>query len=370
MTLGLRILATLLLGFLFLPAPADAAPKSQEQLDGRTLFLANCAACHGETARGDRKPSDLGFTFKMPNFADCSFATREADIDWSSSIHRGGRARAFPRNMPAFDQALSEEEITAIIGYLRGLCEKSGYPRGEFNLPLAMFTEKAFPEDELVVLNQFNSKGPQAITSTAVFEKRVGETGQIEVSLPFSSIDSGAGVKSGIGDFALAWKQNLLADVDSGTIFSLLAETVFPTGNARNGLGNGVFSFETHALFAQMLPDDFFLQGDVFGAFPTGAGLPNSVEGHFALGRTFAEDGGYGRSWSPQIELLTAHDFAPGAQVDWDIVPQLQVSLSRRQHILFSMGERIPLNDTATRKPQLVFYIIWDWYDAGLLDGW
>ena len=147
--------------------PALFATAGQAPPDGRALFEANCAACHGAGARGDRKPSDIGFPLKMPDFGDCNFATREADGDWASTIHRGGRARAFPRLMPAFDQALSDEEIDAIIGYMRSLCAGSPYPRGEFNLPLAMFTEKAFPEDELVVQSGIAAKGPAASTTTA-----------------------------------------------------------------------------------------------------------------------------------------------------------------------------------------------------------
>lgn len=346
-----------------------AAPASQSP-DGRALFKDNCATCHGADGRGDRKISEVGFPYKMPDFHDCSFANREADGDWSSIIHRGGPRRAFPRTMPAFDQALSDDEIDAIIGYLRSFCEKSGWPRGEFNFPLAMFTEKAFPEDEALNISTFNTSGTRDITSTSIYEKRFGARGQLEVNLPFSSIDSGAGAKSGIGDIGVAWKQNLLADVDSGTIFSMLGEVVLPTGNAARGLGTGAFSFETHALFAQSLPGDFFLQGDIFGEYPTGKGLPNEAHAHLSLGRTFADDDGWGRSWSPQIELLTWHEFAPGAQVDWDIVPQVQVSLSRRQHILASAGLRVPLNNATERKPVFVFYILWDWYDAGLLEGW
>jgi mono/diheme cytochrome c family protein len=347
-------------------APAKAQP------DGHALFTANCAACHGENGAGDRKPSDLGFSFKMPDFTDCSFANREADGDWASTIHRGGRARAFPRQMPAWDKALSDDEIDAIIGYLREKCAKSGWPRGEFNLPLAMFTEKAFPEDEALNITSFNTSGARSMTSTSIFEKRFGPRGQLEVNLPISSFNGGAGVgnQTGIGDIGIAWKQNLLADVDSGTIFSALGEVVLPTGSARRGLGSGTYAFETHGLFAKLV-GDYFIQGDVFGAFPTGKGLPNEAHGNFALGRTFAQDEGWGRSWSPQVELLTTQEFMPGAKLQWDIVPQLQISLSRRQHILLSVGERIPLNDRGgDRQPQFVFYLIWDWYDAGLFQGW
>lgn len=362
--------AVFVLGFLLPLLLLASKPQAQEAPDGHKLFLENCATCHGETGHGDRRASDLGFAFKMPDFHDCSFATREADGDWASTIHRGGRARAFPRQMPAWDKALSDDEIDAIIGYLRSFCTASGYPRGEFNLPLAFFTEKAFVEDELVNITEFNAAGPAGYTSSTIFEKRFGKTGQIEVNLPFASAFDGTRMRSGLGDIALGWKQNLLADVESGTIVSLLGETVLPTGNARRGLGSGVWGFETQALFAKLLPGDFFLQGQVGTVFSTGLGVPVEGEARFALGRTFAEDDGYGRSWTPQLELLTAHEFARGAGTDFDLVPQLQVSISRRQHILMSLGGRIPLNDTLNRKPSVMVYLIWDWYDAGFLDGW
>jgi mono/diheme cytochrome c family protein len=360
---------------MFSSAVHAASEPEKQSLDGHLLFTQNCAACHGADGRGDRKLSDLGFApfkVKMPDFSDCGFANREADGDWASTIHRGGRARAFPRAMPAFDRALNDDEIDAIIGYLRSSCEKSSWPRGEFNFPLAMFTEKAFPEDEALNINAFNTKGARSITSTTIFEKRFGARGQLEVNLPISSLNSGPGSRSqtGIGDIGVAWKQNLLADVDTGTIFSALGEVVLPTGSAAKGFGSGTWAFETHALFGQIM-GDYFLQGDVFGAFPLGKGLPHEAHGNFALGRTFAGDEGWGRAWSPQLELLTAQEFSPGAKLQWDIVPQLQVSLSRRQHILASFGTRIPLNDRGgDRQPQFVFYLIWDWYDGGLLEGW
>ena len=48
----------------------------------------------------------------------------------------------------------------------------------------------------------------------------------------------------------------------------------------------------------------------------------------------------------------------------------MQVSLSQRQHVLFSAGAKLPLNDTGERDSQFMFYIIWDWFDGGLREGW
>ena len=41
------------------------------------------------------------------------------------------------------------------------------------------------------------------------------------------------------------------------------------------------------------------------------------------------------------LEVLGARSF--GAPTDWDVVPQLQVSLSGLQHVLLNVGLRIPV---------------------------
>ena len=349
-----------------------AASSQPMPPNGRAIFLANCATCHGEDGRGMRTPAEVGFDLPLPDFTDCVFANREADADWSSIIHEGGPRRAFPRIMPAFGDALSDDEIDAVIGHLRTFCTDPRWVRGEFNFALGLFTEKAFPEDELVWTTAIATRGPTNITSQFVYEKRFGPTGQLEVSVPFGMIDSGPGVgrNAGIGDLGLAWKQNLLADVEAGTIFSVLGEMVLPTGSERKGLGSGSMAFETHALFGQMLPDDFVLQGQVFAAFPLRGKLAEEVGIHLNIQKTFAEENGFGRAWTPAVEILGAQELASGAKTEWDIVPQLQVSLSQRQHVLFSAGARIPVTATSERHPQFVFYFIWDWYDAGLLQAW
>jgi cytochrome c553 len=348
-----------------------AAASQQMPPNGRAIWLANCATCHGVGGRGDRTPAEVGFTLSMPNFSDCSFATREADLDWSSTIHKGGPQRAFPRIMPAFEDALSDDDIDAVIAYMRTFCTDPRWVRGEFNFPLGLFTEKAFLEDELVVTTAIDSKAPNDITSQAILEKRVGATGQLEFTLPFGRVfDPATGHHFGIGDFGIAWKQNVIADVDSGTILSLLGEMVLPTGSERKGLGTGSMSFETHALFAQTLPDDFVFQSQVFATFPLRQNQTQELGINLNLGKTFAEEDGYGRAWTPAIEILGRQELASGARTDWDIVPQMQVSLSTLQHILFSAGYRIPVTNTSQRSGQFVFYFIWDWYDGGLFQGW
>jgi hypothetical protein len=79
---------------------------------------------------------------------------------------------------------------------------------------------------------------------------------------------------------------------------------------------------------------------------------------------------GLGRIWSPMFEILGSRDLINRAKNDWDVVPQMQVTLSRRQHIRASAGVRVPVNDTAGRPIQVQFYILWDWQEGSFLHGW
>jgi len=94
------------------------------------------------------------------------------------------------------------------------------------------------------------------------------------------------------------------------------------------------------------------------------------VEGFLrtAIGYTFAQDRGFGRAWSPMAEVLVAKP--EGEPTEWDVVPQLQVSLSKLQHVLLSVGVRVPLNARDTRKPDVLTYVLWDWFDGGLFQFW
>jgi len=68
------------------------------------------------------------------------------------------------------------------------------------------------------------------------------------------------------------------------------------------------------------------------------------------------------------VEVLTA--MPNGATTEWDAVPQVQISLSKLQHILLSVGVRVPLNEREERKPEVLTYFLWDWFDGGLFQFW
>ncbi|MDH3521774.1 MAG: hypothetical protein OEM49_15095, partial [Myxococcales bacterium] len=78
----------------------------------------------------------------------------------------------------------------------------------------------------------------------------------------------------------------------------------------------------------------------------------------------------HGRVLAPMVEMIGAWKLGDESETDWDIVPQIQVPLSRRQHIRVDLGVRIPLTNTDERATRFGAYLLWDWFDGGLLDGW
>jgi hypothetical protein len=74
--------------------------------------------------------------------------------------------------------------------------------------------------------------------------------------------------------------------------------------------------------------------------------------------------------WSPMVEFMADRDFLTGARTNWDVMPEMQVTLSRRQHVRFNVGVRLPATNTRNRYPQVMFYLLWDYIDGRLREGW
>ena len=69
---------------------------------GRHLFLMNCAHCHADDATGDEGPNLHGVV--------------KSDARLAAIIHNGIKGE-----MPRFDQKLNEQDIQALIAFLRSL---------------------------------------------------------------------------------------------------------------------------------------------------------------------------------------------------------------------------------------------------------
>ena len=344
---------------------------SRNLTSGAAIFQAGCAGCHGPNGAG-APDTTVGFdkpeTF--PDFTDCASTTPELDVDWKATIRDGGRGRGFSRIMPSFAEQLTDAQIDLVIAHLRTLCRDSSWPRGELNLPRPLNTEKAFPESETVITTAVGAQHAPDVTHQIAYEHRLGNRNQLEVSIPLASLHDEAGTLArGVGDVGIGMKRVLLANAHS--ILSAQGEMILPTGNEAKGLGSGVTVFEAFAAYGQILPARMFLQAQAGTEQPTSTlKTPRAVFGRAALGASFRQESGVGRMWSPMLEVITDRDLEEDARTNVDLVPQFQVTLNRRQHIRASIGLQVPVANTTGRSKQIGFYLLWDWFDGGLLDGW
>jgi hypothetical protein len=70
------------------------------------------------------------------------------------------------------------------------------------------------------------------------------------------------------------------------------------------------------------------------------------------------------------VEFLADRDLTNGAKTNWDVLPEMQVTISKRQHIRGNLGVRVPAANTQGRPVQILFYLLWDWQDGRLTEGW
>ena len=361
---------------LLLISPATAS-GDQSLETGQGIYRAACSSCHGADGRG-APPSLVGFSTPLPDFTDCDFAAREPDSDWMGVSYDGGPSRGFSEHMPAFKGALTIDQVQLAVNHIRTFCTDDRWPRGELNLPRALITGKAFPEDEAVMTTLIDAEGRGAILNKLVYGQRFGPRSQWEIVVPFGwretdnviEDDGSTRWTSSMGDLAFALKHTVYHSYEKGSIVSVAGELIVPTGDNELGFGNGTTLFEPFVTWGQVLPADFFLQTQ-FGLELTAdkekAENAAFLRGAFGWTTTTGE---FGRAWSPMIELTAGREFATDAEIHYSVVPQIQITLNKRQHIMFNIGVRAPLNYRDTRTTQVVFYILWDWFDGMLFEAW
>lgn len=346
--------------------------RSHDVKNGERIYKSGCTACHGDNGRG--APQTLT-EFKrpdtFPDFTSCDQTTPEPNSAWKGVIVHGGPSRGFSQIMPAFGKLLTSGEIDDVIAYLRKFCRNDHWARGELNLPRALITEKAFPEDEEVISTAVNARGAPGMTIDVIHEQRFGVHNQIEVDVPLQFQNQAHTWYGGVGDVTLGLKREMWSSLRSGSILSLFGGVIVPSGNRRRGFGAGTTTLETFAAFDQLFRTNTFVQFQVGAQLPLHTDIaPRTIYWRTALGQSFAADHGLGRLWSPMVEFVADRDLVTGAKTRWDVVPQMQVTISRRQHIRANLGFRRPFANTAGRQSQVVFYLLWDWADGKLTKGW
>ena len=88
----------------------QAAPPAA---DGATIFKKNCVMCHGVDGKGFP-------VLKTPNFTDPKWQSAAKDSELREVVKIGKKGTA----MPAFGGQLRDEEISALVVYIRSLKKK------------------------------------------------------------------------------------------------------------------------------------------------------------------------------------------------------------------------------------------------------
>jgi mono/diheme cytochrome c family protein len=130
MSAALALLVVAGAGAALLASPTRPAPPGPEP--GRTLYQTHCATCHGADGRGGTWRARL-VLLRPGNLASPETAT--LPDQYLVDIIRHGGANFGKPGMPSFGFALDENEIRALVVYLRMLPPPPPAPRARPEAP-------------------------------------------------------------------------------------------------------------------------------------------------------------------------------------------------------------------------------------------
>ncbi|HVL69047.1 MAG TPA: cytochrome c [Vicinamibacterales bacterium] len=100
-------------------AAAPKAPASPAVIEkGRSIYKMNCAACHGETGKGDGPGAGV---LKPPprDHTDAEYMSTLTDEDMAKVIQMGGAIKGRPL-MPSSPQ-IKGDDLDAVVAFIRSL---------------------------------------------------------------------------------------------------------------------------------------------------------------------------------------------------------------------------------------------------------
>ena len=342
---------------LVLASPAASADTTT----GAQLFAQHCAACHGATGRPDPdNPALAGFDRLPANLSDALFNSREPGADWLLVVAHGGPSLGLSEQMPAFGDILSAAEIEAVVQHARSLADTRDYPPGEFNFPLPLRTKKAFPEDEVVWKTRFTGQdGDDSVKNTLELEKRFGSRWQGIAEL--AHVSEGGHDYSYVSELGL--KYALHWDMQKQYIVSAGLVAAFPVKD--DAASNEIIPM---LMGAKALSDEFVAWGSFRAKLPVDRAADGEAE--FAAAIHWLPSV-WPRSVFPGLEFVATVPFEDngGDSVQWTVLPQARIGLTRGGHVALNLGAELPLSDQSWDWRGYL-YLIWDFADGSFFKGW
>jgi len=339
-------------------ATVDAARIAR----GREVYAMACVQCHGRDGAGN---PEWESAVRPVSFADCA-TTAEPAEQWETIVKKGGPVRGLSSVMPAFGEAFTDDEVGAVVAYLRTFCPRAdAYPPGDLNFRRLLVTGKAFPEEELVLsVAHRPHRATRETELMATYEKRVGPRFQYEVTLPVRAQASG-GEGRGLADVEVEAKQVLHFDLRRVEILSAGLGVALPTGSESKGLGTGTVVFSPFLAYGKGLGRTL-LQAKVEARLPADSQRADR-EIEYALGVSRAL-GQRTIAWTPAVELAGTWNTRTRLN-DYAAVIEVSKPLNKLGHVIASVGVALPIRPRED-KWRIQAYLLWDFGDGPFWLGW
>src|SRR6266576_5054274 len=156
----------------------------------------------------------------------------------------------------AFGEAATPQQIEWVVHYLKSLCGDGNWPEGELNFPRGFLIEKAFPENELVLVNHGREQN-------YIFERRFGPRSQSEAEAR-TAFD---GAPNSFDGVSVAGKLDVWHSPSALAITTLGLEATPPLGRQDR------WEVEPFLALGWSPKEIVTLQGQILGAWEDGTGL-------------------------------------------------------------------------------------------------
>ena len=297
------------------------------------MWDAWCARCHAQDGSG--KIAEPTVTVQPMDFTDCKIATAEPDADWERAIAKGGPGVGLSPQMPAFEDSLSPDQIRGFVSHMRGFCKEPGWPMGNSNFPRPIITEKAFPENEFLILPAVSHDGDWQLT--ALYEQRLFKRSMFEVALPVENGD--------LEEVELSFKHTIRQR--GFNILSIGLDTSFTTESTATTMIEPFLSAGT-------MLGNWYVQGQIKMELPV-----DSTKGEQAfIYNTFV-----GRDTSAAPNTWTLGLELNGENHGVFLTPQVRKGLTGTGALGASIGVMLPLNRHEEQDVRWVGYLLWEFLE-------